>query len=234
MLEFDKIYNMDCIDGMLQMDSESVDLVITSPPYNLGNCHHTYKHKFKPYDDDMPEADYQNWQIKVLDECHRLLKPNGSVMYNHKNRIKDGIMITPYEWLLKTKLIIKQEIVWQNGTGLTEPIRFYPSTERIYWLSKSVSTQLVNVIHQTDVIRAGRWMHVGTQGEHKRAFPERMVSDLIDVFPESEVILDPFMGSGTVAYVSKNKQKHFIGFELEKKYCEIAERRIKQEPLWMC
>ena len=100
-LNIDCIYNMDCLEGMRQMEDESVDLVVTSPPYNLGNDHHTGNKKINPYDDDMDEEQYQQWQVQVLNECARVLKPNGSVMYNHKNRIRDGFQISPYEWLYK-------------------------------------------------------------------------------------------------------------------------------------
>ena len=103
---------MDCLDGMKLIDDKSIDLVITSPPYNLGNTHHTGNKRHYTYDDNFPEEIYQKNQIETLNECYRILKPNGSMFYNHKNRIKKGIQITPYEWLLKSKFVIKQEIVW--------------------------------------------------------------------------------------------------------------------------
>jgi len=103
------LYFGDCLSILKDFPSSSVDLIITSPPYNLGKRHHTGGKYHIPYFDNMPEAEYQKWQIEVLNECYRILKPTGSMMYNHKNRIKNGVQITPYEWLLKTKFIIKQE-----------------------------------------------------------------------------------------------------------------------------
>jgi modification methylase len=129
---------------MMGMPSGSVDMVLTSPPYNLGNTHHTGNKRHKAYDDNLPEEEYQEWQIKVLNECYRVLKDEGSLIYNHKNRIKKGVQITPYEWLLKTKFIIKQELVWFNGSQNFDKIRFYPMTERFYWLAKSPNTKLFN------------------------------------------------------------------------------------------
>ena len=123
------LYNGDCLEVMRELPDESVDLIITSPPYNLGKTHHTGNKRFKSYseyNDNMPEELYQRWQIEVLQECFRILKPSGSMFYNHKNRIKKGVQITPYEWLLKTDFVIKQEIVWQNGSQNFDKIRFYP------------------------------------------------------------------------------------------------------------
>lgn len=87
MLELNKIYNVDCLEGLKSLDDESVDLIITSPPYNLGKSHHTGSNHFKAYtdyDDNMPEELYQKWQVEILNECYRVLKKDGSLMYNHK------------------------------------------------------------------------------------------------------------------------------------------------------
>lgn len=64
----------------------------------------------------MTEEEYKAWQIEILKECYRVLKEDGSIFYNHKNRIVKGkgCISTPYEWLLKTPLLIRQEIVWDR------------------------------------------------------------------------------------------------------------------------
>lgn len=221
----------DCLELMKGIPDGSVNLIITSPPYNLGNTHHTGSKRFKPYgkyNDDMKELDYQDWQVKVLNECFRILKEDGSMLYNHKNRISKGVQITPYQWLLKIDFIIKQEIVWQNGSQNFDKIRFYPFTERVYWLAKSPKTKLYNVINHHDVFTKADWNSVGTNGNFKRAFQVKMVEDLISCFPNSEVVLDPFMGSGTTGVACVNTGRNFIGMELEEKYFDIAKERIKQ------
>jgi modification methylase len=174
----------DCLEVMRTLPDECVDLIITSPPYNLGKTHHTGNNKFKSYseyNDDMPEPLYQQWQIEVLAECFRILKPTGSLFYNHKNRIKNGVQTTPYEWLLKTDFVIKQEIVWQNGSQNFDKIRFYPMTERVYWLAKSPRTKMHNAINHHDFFTRAEWQPVGTKGEHKRAYPIKMCEDIIGI-----------------------------------------------------
>jgi site-specific DNA-methyltransferase (adenine-specific) len=227
-LELNEVYNIDCIDGMKLIDDNIIDLIITSPPYNLGNNHHTGNKNTNTYYDNMPEDEYQKWQIDVLNECYRILKNNGSLMYNHKNRIKKGKQISPYEWLFKTKFIIKQEIVWFNGSQNFDKIRFYPMTERIYWLAKSEKTKLYNTINHHDFFNKSEWKSVGTKNEFKRAYPEEMVKDLISVFPNANIILDPFVGSGTTLKMAKKLGRNYLGMDISQEYVDISKERIRR------
>lgn len=146
--------------------------------------------------------------------------------YNHKNRIKDGKQITPYEWLLNTDFIIKQEVIWFNGSQNFDKCRFYPMTERLYWLTKSPKTKMFNAINHHDVFDRKDWKPEGTKGEFKRAFPVKMCEDIISCFESAEIICDPFMGSGTVAIASINQGRKYIGFELSNATFEQAIKRI--------
>lgn len=227
MLKINKIHNLDCLEGLKKIEDNFIDLIITSPPFNLGNTHHTGFKKHKSYEDNMSEKDYQNWQIRVLNECFRVLKSEGSLIYQHKNRISKGIQISPYEWIFKTDFIIKQEIIWINRSQNFDKIRFYPFTERVYWLAKNSKTKLKNTINKQDVFDWKEWKPVGTKGKHTRAFPEKFVEDILKVFPKSKLILDPFMGSGTVAKVCQDMKRNFIGLEINKKFIKLAEKRLK-------
>ena len=229
MLEVNKIYNMDCLEGMKLIADNSIDLIITSPPYNLGKDHHTGSKRTNTYFDNMPENEYQQWQIEVLSECYRVLKIGGSMFYNHKNRIRNHIQISPYEWIYKSPFTIKQEIVWFNRSQNFDKCRFYPMTERVYWLSKGNKTQFYNTINHHDVFDTKDWPAVGTKGEFKRAFPLKMAEDLMNCFPCFITVLDPFMGSGTVALAAKNTKRKYIGFEIEPQYCDLAEKRLSNE-----
>ncbi len=222
------VHLCDCMEYMRNMPDGSVDLIITSPPYNLGSTHHTGSNRFKAYnsyDDDLPEGEYQEWQIAVLDQCYRILSDEGSMMYNHKIRIVNGVSIVPYEWIFKTKFLVKQEIVWFNGSQNFDKIRFYPMTERVYWLAKTNKTVLQNVINHHDLFE---WKAVGTKGEHKRAFPEQMVTDLMRCFPNARTVFDPFTGSGTTRMVAHKLGKDFVGCEIDKGYWEEQENRFNE------
>jgi len=214
------IYNADCLDVLGEMENKSFGLVVTSPPFNLGNTHHTGNVRHNAYKDDMPEDKYQKWQIKILNSLP--IKEDGSIFYQHKNRIKNGMQITPYEWIFKTNLIIKQELVWFNRSQNFDKCRFYPMTERIYWLSKSKDVNFKNNVNAHDLFR---FNPVGINEKHSRAYPESLVKTFLMCV--EGVVLDPFLGSGTTAVACKELGRKCIGIEISQKYCDTAITRLK-------
>ena len=82
----------------------------------------------------------------------------------------------------------------EHGSQNFDKCRFYPMTERIYWLSKGTNTNFTNAINQHDLIKDTA---EGTDKEHKRAFPVKLAQRFIICFPDAELIFDPYMGSGT-------------------------------------
>ena len=224
-----KLINDDCLKVLPTLEESSVDLIITSPPYNLGNNHHTGNKQHKAYNDNLPEAEYQEQQLQFLNECFKLLKETGSLIYNHKNRIRKGRQLSPYEWIFKSNFVVKQEIVWVNRSQNFDKMRFYPFTERLYWLTKKPETKLFNAINHYDVFDWKEWKPVGTKGNHTRAFPEKMVEDILKCFPNAEIVLDPYMGSGTTGVAAKNLNREFIGIELDKTYFDMAQTRINEK-----
>lgn len=218
------IYCGDCREILPML--ESVDLILTSPPFNLGNTHHTGNIRHSAYDDDMPENNYQIEQLHILSQLYECINDDGSLFYQHKNRIKDGVQITPYEWLLKTRWIIKQEVVWFNRSQNFDKCRFYPMTERIYWLAKNHKTEIVNIINKHDLWQIDP---VGTDNEHTRAFPLELALNVVNVCPTAQITLDPFLGSGTTCVAAKNLNRKSIGIEINPKYCEITVKRLRQE-----
>lgn len=228
-MEINSVILGDCIEVMQGIKDKSIDLILTSPLYNLGNNHHTGSKLIYPYEDDINETEYQELQLRFLNLCYCILKDDGSLLYNHKNRIKNGISITPYEWILKSDFIIKQEIVWKNGSQNFDKIRFYPMTERIYWLSKSPDTKLYNAINHHDLFNETEWKPQTTNNSHQRTFPVKLAEDLLKCFPDKQVILDPFAGSGTTAIAAIRQNRNYILIEKEPKYYDIINKRIDQE-----
>lgn len=225
-----QIIQGDCLKILRTISDESIDCIITSPPYNLGNNHHTGNTRHYAYFDNYTEVEYQTNQIEVLNELYRITKISGSLFYNHKNRIKDGLSITPYQWLLRSKWLLKQELVWFNGSQNFDKIRFYPMTERIYWMVKTPRTVITNIINHHDLFN---WKPEGIDKLHTRTFPEKLVSDLLKCLPEAKHVLDPYCGSGTVCLVAKKMGRTFIGIEISPEYCKIANDRLAQDLLFL-
>jgi site-specific DNA-methyltransferase (adenine-specific) len=226
-LQTNVIYNEDCLEGMKRIPDESIDIILTSPPYNIGKMH-SNQQQFGTYSgNDMPESDYQQWQIAILAECYRVIKPEGSMFYNHKVRIKNGAAIHPLEWILKTEWVLKQEITWDMGKSANcDKIRFFPFSERIYWLAKHAKTKLNNINNLSDV-----WRHVPTHQRkntgHIAVMPIEIATNCLQSV-HGDIVLDPFMGSGTTAIACIKTGRKYIGFELDKRYYDIAQERIRK------
>ena len=101
-------------------------------------------------------------------------------------------------------------------------------TERVYWMTKSPKTKMFNAINHHDVFDTKDWKPEGTSKDFKRAFPVKMASDLIACFPNAQIVLDPFMGSGTTAIASLRNGRSYIGFEISEEYCDIANKRVQE------
>ncbi len=215
----------DCLELMKDIPDNSIDCIITSPPYNIGNMH-SNDIQFGTYSgNNMKEDVYQKWQVEFLNECHRVLKEDGSMFYNHKIRIKDKKAIHPMEWLLKTNFILKQEIVWDMGKSAnSDKIRFFPYSERIYWLVKNKETKIFNVDSLSDVWRVVP-KHKRKDTGHIAVMPVEIVENIIKS-TEYKTILDPFAGSGTTGVACKNLNRNYILIEKEPEYIEIINKRI--------
>ena len=223
-----KLLQGDCLELMKDIEDKSIDLIITSPPYNIGNMrsntinHGTYS------GNDMKESDYQQWQLLILKECFRLLKDTGSLFYNHKVRINKGKATHPLEWLLKSQFILKQEIVWDMGRSANcDKVRFFPFSERVYWLTKSPKIKLDNQNNLSDVWRIIP-THKRKDTKHIAVMDINVVENILSAFPSDIVVLDCFMGSGTTGIACINTNRQFIGMELDQEYFEIAKKRIDE------
>lgn len=154
-LDLNKIHQGDCLKLLKSLPDSSVDLVITSPPYNLAGLKLTYGKKvgkgkgdaewydhidYDGYKDDMPEPLYMKWQLELLDEIWRVLKESGSCFYNHKDRMLNGRIHSPMQWVTQSKLNLRQTIVWEGKASMNNNNTIYtPSTEYVYWLTKSTT-----------------------------------------------------------------------------------------------
>ncbi len=215
------IYNMDVLEGLKTLNDNSVDTIVTSPPYNkygLSKFSHR-KIKYNQYDDNMDENDYQKWQIDILDECHRVLKPGGSMFYNHKNRRVDCREHIPQEWITKSNLNLYQTIIWNRNQSPSIFNTFLlPTYEYIFWMTKNQKTPKV-YRSRLDSIK-DIWNITPSRSKlHPATFPTKLVENCILLTTnEDDLVLDPFAGIGTTQKVAKSLNREFIGFEISSEY----------------
>lgn len=220
-------YYEPCEETFKRFQDNSIDLIITSPPYNIGNMHSNSIQYGTYANNDMKESDYQDWQISILNECYRVLSDNGSVFYNHKVRIKGGKAIHPLEWILKSNLILKQEITWDMGKSANcDKIRFFPFSERIYWLVKNPKVKIFNKNSLSDVWRVVP-THKRNEEGHIAVMPEQIVQNIIDSISEKpNFVYDPFGGSGTTLKVCNQNNIKCIISEIDKSKESVIKNKI--------
>jgi len=230
----------DCLKVMKEIPDNSIDLVITSPPYNLKNstgngmkpcttsgkwANAALQNGYSHYDDNMPHDKYVKWQRACLTEMFRLIKENGAIFYNHKWRVQDGLLQDRQDIL--SGFPVRQIIIWRRKGGINfNPGYFLPTYEVIYLIAKPDFKLVPKANAVGDVWEFTQEMKNG----HPAPFPIALIDRIISS-TYAEIILDPFMGSGTTAVVAKNLKRNYIGIELSPDYCKMAEERIAQNKI---
>ncbi len=119
-LEFNKIHRMDCLKGMKLLDAKSIDVIVTSPPYNIGIQYHSY-------DDKKPREEYLSWISDVAIECKRILKDDGSFFLNVGGTLKDPWIPMDIAYRLKEEFKLQNMIHWINSIAIPlEDVGNYP------------------------------------------------------------------------------------------------------------
>lgn len=242
------IYHGRCEDVLPTLGP--VDLILTSPPYNLGVStggsfgHYEWNANMKArggggkwhggdlangydgHDDAMPMEEYEAWQQDVLRACWAQLTEAGAIFYNHKPRVQAGTLWTPLR--LNPDLPVRQIVVWARAGGVNfAPTHYLPTHEWIVVLAKpSWRLKSKGASGVGDV-----WtIPQESSTEHPCPFPLTLASRVLETVAPS-VVLDPFMGSGTTLRAAKDAGIRAIGIDKSERYCEIAARRLAQEVL---
>jgi len=232
----------DAIAALKQIESETVDLVLTSPPYNFDMDYDQHNDKSEP-------TDYLSTLVKIFDECIRVLKSGGRLIVNIQPNYKEYYpthhAITAA--MIERGLIWRGEIVWlkNNLKKLTAwgswmspscPYLSYPF-EFIEVFSKDTLKHIgdkENIdITKDEFIECvnGHWTIAPETRmknfNHPAMFPEELAKRCIKLFSyKNDLVLDPFNGAGTTTYVANLLGRNYIGIDISETYCNIAKERI--------
>lgn len=241
----------ECLDSILCKSSEHMDelpdnsihLMITSPPYNVG----------KEYDEDLSLSEYRDLLKQVWEETYRVLVPGGRVCINIANLGRKPYLPL-HTFIIRDMIeigfLMRGEIIWNKGTSAS------PSTAWGSWLSAKNPT--LRDIHEyilvfsKDVFRRDNpkkrkstiskeefleytksvWTFPAVSAKkigHPAPFPIELPYRCIQLYTfENEIVLDPFMGSGQTAIAAIKTNRHYIGYEINGEYVKLAEKRIKE------
>ncbi len=218
------------------MADNTFDIGITSPPYNLGNDAWDMGTSgsairkgigYATHDDNMNQASYEAWQVELMNELYRVAKPGASFFYNHKVRTLDGQLIHPMRWLSLTAWSIRQEIIWDRvSTHNHEPRLFWPTDERIYWLTKGKPA-----LNDVNIALPTVWREFGPVGKtwHPAPFTialPRMLLKAINARP-GQIVIDPFVGSGTTIKAALERGCSAIGIDICAEYIHKAQSELE-------
>ncbi len=247
------VFEGDCNDLLAAIPSNSIQLVVTSPPYNLG----------KEYEQRLDLLRYVEEQRRVIEECVRVLSPQGSLCWQVGNFVQ-GAEIIPLDSLLfpvfrELGLKLRNRVVWHFEHGLHCSKRFSGRYETILWYTKSD-----RYIFNLDPVRIPQkypgkkhfkgpkvgqysgnplgknpgdvWVipnvksnHV-EKTEHPCQFPVELIERLVlSMTTKGDWVLDPFMGVGSSLIAAVRHERRAAGAELVSKYVATAKRRLLEE-----
>jgi len=260
-LEHNKIYNMDCVEGMKLLEDCSVDLTVTSPPYDNLRMYKGYSFDFDA----------------VATELFRVTKDGSVVVWVINDAtIKGSETVTSFRQALRFKEIgfkLHDSMIYaKDSCPYPETTRYYPGFEYMFVLvkgkiktvhliadkpNKQVGDKITGTERKADGsikymsavqkntgrrvkpygVRSNIW-HYGMgfiksttdrcAYKHPAIFPEKLAHDhIVSWSNPGDLILDPFMGSGTTAKMARLTGRDYIGFEISKEYCDIAEERLE-------
>lgn len=240
--DYGKLYNGDCVEVMGELPDKSIDLVVTSPPYNCGI-------EYDSYNDNLEWGDYYAWCEKWLKGIYRLLKDDGRFCLNHYLSL--GQSNNRHAPLMKLNEMALQIGFQHHGLAIWTDITLTKRTAWGSWLS--ASAPYVNSPYEGILILykerwkrdksgestidkdrfmklcTGIWdMRTEMNGLTKANFPLDLPLNCIDLLSYvGDVVLDPFAGSGTTLIASEMRKRRWVGIELSEKYCKTATNRIK-------
>jgi adenine-specific DNA-methyltransferase len=252
----DYIHNGDCLELLQKTPTNAVDVVVSSPPYNIG----------KSYEKRANLAEYLALQEEVLKECHRILKPTGSIFWQVGVYVDDHgghvpLDIKFFDILDRFGMSMRNRIVWLRPHGLHATKRFSCRYETMLWFVKNPDNYKfildpIKVPQKYQNKKAWKGENKGQltcdpigknpgdvwafrnvkhnheeQTIHPCQFPEDMIERIVLSTTEpDDVVFDPYMGTGTVAVVAKRFRRRYLGAEIDPKYHQTAILRIAGKP----
>ncbi len=239
-----KIVCGDAVEVIKKIPDGAVDLIITSPPYNIKNstgnglkdgrggkwANAALQRGYTNYNDCMPHDEYVKWQRNCLNEMMRIIPNNGAIFYNHKWRVQGGLLQDRQD--IVSDFPVRQIIIWKRKGGLNFNTGYFlPTYEVIYLIAKPKFKLVLKANAHGDIWEFTQEMN----NEHPAAFPVGLIDRIVSS-TNAKTILDPFMGSGTTAISAINFKRNYIGIDISPEYCEMAKKRVKlhqaQVKLW--
>ena len=245
------LYHGDALELLAALPPSSVDLTVTSPPYNIG----------KAYENRLQIDDYVGWCERWIRQIHAATAATGAFWLNVGYlQVPGKAKALPIPYLLwnRVDFFLVQEVVWHYGAGVASRRSFSPRNEKFLWFVKderhymfdldAVRDPNVKYPNQkkhgklkcnplgknpTDVwtfpkVTSGANRSARERTSHPAQFPLAVIDRVVKACScPGDVVLDPFIGSGTTAEAALKQGRVVVGFEMRRDYIEIARRRVE-------
>ena len=251
-METNVIYNEDCLKTMWgQIDERSVDIVLTSPPYNTSRSSSKldpYSFRYDSYSDSLTDEEYTEFICKCFEGYDRILKSNGSVLFNVSYSSENTSLV----WNLisdiqrNTSFTVADCIVWKKRYAIpnnVSPNKLSRLCEFVFVLCRKNEETTFSMNKSVDsTSKKGQTIYSnvfnfieapnndGACNLNKATFSSSLVRKLLIMYAkEGDIVYGSFMGTGTTAIGAIKENMRYIGSELSAAQCEFAEQRIKNE-----
>jgi len=238
-MELNKVYNENCLQTLKRFDDNSIDIVITSPPYNMNlrirngdYCSRQivkeFSTKYEGFDDNLPIDEFYELHSNIIRE---LLRVSNIIFYNIQ--IVTGSKRAFFKIIGEFSEQLKDIVIWDKGVGqpamspgvLNRQSELILIFEKENPISRKFSKYNFERGTLGDIWNISRGKKIDKS--HGAVFPEKLVSTiLVNFSKEGDIVYDPFMGSGTTAVVSQKLNRKWLGSELSSNYCELIKKRI--------
>jgi site-specific DNA-methyltransferase (adenine-specific) len=240
-MEVNKIYNENCLQTLKRFDDSSIDIVITSPPYNMNlrirngsYCSRQivkeFSTKYEGFDDNLPIDEFYELHSNIIRE---LLRVSNVIFYNIQ--IVTGSKRAFFKIIGEFSEQLKDIVIWDKGVGqpAMSPGVLNRQSELILVFEKENAISRKFTKYKFDRGTLGDIWNISRgrkiDKSHGAVFPEKLVSTILENFSdEGDIVYDPFMGSGTTAVVSQKLNRKWLGSELSPNYCELIQKRIDE------
>lgn len=231
------IYQEDCIAGLKRLPDNSIDLIVTDPPYMISQPGHKLRRKghsditldFGEWDHFKSEGEFFEFTESWFKECCRVLKSKGWIFI-----FFDKLKLGYFDLYLARKYSIKSKTVYAwlktNAAPSFRKANWLSSSEFI-WVGCKNKSRIKNYLTHKEMYNYILTPNKSIYGEtiHPTEKPKNVIERFIKSSSNvGDIVLDPFIGSGTTAVVCKNLHRRYIGFESNPEYYKIAIKRIKQ------
>lgn len=245
-LEFNKIYNQDCIEGMKNIPNSSIDIIVTDPPFAIGfksqrsNYNRTGSRVLDGYN-EITKDQYPEFTSNWMHEAYRVLKNSGSMyVFSGWNNLKDILntldemgfkVINHIIWKYQFGVVTKRKFVTSHYHCLyvckNDKIRKFFPFSRFNKNDRDANNRSLHYKDKEDVWYIPREYWTGDQKTPTKLPAELIKKIILYSSEKGDIVLDPFLGSGQVAVVSKMLGRRYIGYEIEKGYYDFALKRLK-------